>query len=229
MPWFLSRRARSARSASRVVSSPASPNAPRFLLGKNEKQPIAPSDADRTRLVRGADRLRRVLDHRDAGARRLVENRIHVGAQAEQMHRHDRLRPRRDRSRERRRIDVERRRIDVDQHRPRADADNAARRREERIGGRDHLVAGTDARAPSAPAGRHRCPTTRRRRAARRAAATSSLSSASISGPHDEPLAVAHARDRGEDLVAQRAVLRLQIEQRNVHCGYCQRHPSGGS
>ena len=31
----------------------------------------------------------------------------------------------------------------------------------------------------------------------------------------DEPLAVADARDRGEDLLAQRPVLRLQIEQRH--------------
>ena len=40
-------------------------------------------------------------------------------------------------------------------------------------------------------------------------------SSASTSGPHDEPLAVADARDRGEDLVAQRPVLRLEIEERH--------------
>ena len=33
--------------------------------------------------------------------------------------------------------------------------------------------------------------------------------------PLDEPLAVADARDRGEDLVAQRPVLRLEVEQRH--------------
>ena len=31
-----------ASAASFAVTRPASPNAPRFLLGKNEKQPIAP-------------------------------------------------------------------------------------------------------------------------------------------------------------------------------------------
>ena len=36
-------------------------------------------------------------------------------------------------------------------------------------------------------------------------------------GPHDEALAVADARDGGEDLVAQRPVLGLEIEQRDAH------------
>ena len=45
--------------------------------------------------------------------------------------------------------------------------------------------------------------------------AASSRSSASTSGPEDEPLAVADARDRREDLVADAAVLRVEIEQRD--------------
>ena len=40
-------------------------------------------------------------------------------------------------------------------------------------------------------------------------------SSAVDLGAHDEPLAVADAGDGGEDLVAQRPVLRLQVEQRD--------------
>src|SRR5690348_2169490 len=36
-------------------------------------------------------------------------------------------------------------------------------------------------------------------------------------GAHDEALAVADAGDRTEDRVAQRAVLRLEVEQRNGH------------
>ena len=35
--------------------------------------------------------------------------------------------------------------------------------------------------------------------------------------PHDEALAVADARDRREDLVAQRPVLRVEIEQGHLH------------
>src|SRR5204862_408879 len=40
MPWVRSRRAFAASASSLVVTRPASPNAPRFLLGKNEKQRI---------------------------------------------------------------------------------------------------------------------------------------------------------------------------------------------
>src|SRR5438094_91251 len=46
MPCARSSRARFARPSSLVVTSPASPNAPRFLLGKNEKQPSAPVPDD---------------------------------------------------------------------------------------------------------------------------------------------------------------------------------------
>ena len=40
-----------------------------------------------------------------------------------------------------------------------------------------------------------------------------------VLGPQDEPLAVADADDGREDLVANRAVLRLQVEQGNAHLG----------
>ena len=36
-------------------------------------------------------------------------------------------------------------------------------------------------------------------------------------GAHDEALAVGHAGHRGENLVADRPMLRLEIEQRNLH------------
>ncbi len=49
--------------------------------------------------------------------------------------------------------------------------------------------------------------------------AASSASSASFSGAENEPLAVADAGDGREDLVANRAVLGLEVEQRNAHLG----------
>ena len=44
-------------------------------------------------------------------------------------------------------------------------------------------------------------------------AAASSRSSASTSGAHDESLAVADAGHRGQDLVAERPVLRVEVEE----------------
>ena len=54
-----------------------------------------PERADRPALVAGADRARGVLDDRQAVALGELEQRVHVGRQAELVHRHDRLRARR--------------------------------------------------------------------------------------------------------------------------------------
>ena len=87
-----------------------------------------------------ANRLGGVLDDRQIVPPRDVENRIHLGALAEQVHRHDRLGARRDLGRDAARVDVERHRIDIDEHRLRSHADDGARGGEERVRRRDHLV-----------------------------------------------------------------------------------------
>ena len=144
------------------------------------------------------------------------------------MDRHDRFRPRRDRPRDFRRVYVERLGIDVDQDRPRADADDTAAGREERIGRRDDLVARTDPEGHQRE--QDRVGARRHSDGVRHAEHPGQLALERLDlRPHDEPLAVAHARDGGEDLVAERSVLRLQIEQRDVHCGCCPLHSTGGS
>jgi hypothetical protein len=51
-----------------------------------------------TATIGCANRLTRVLDHRNASTPRDLEDRIHLRAEAVEMDRHDRLRPRRQRS-----------------------------------------------------------------------------------------------------------------------------------
>ena len=77
-----------------------------------------------------------VLDQRQVG--QLLEAR---GA-PEQVHRHDRLRPRRDL--DLRGVDVVRRRVDVGEDGRGAGERNDVRGRGKRVGGDDHLVAGPD-------------------------------------------------------------------------------------
>ena len=120
MPWVRSSRARSASRSSLVVSSPASPNAPRFLLGKNEKQPNAPMPPTGWPLIGGADRLRGILDDGDCRPPGQLHDRIHIGALAEQMDRQNRLRACAHRRGHRDRVDIERLAVDVHEHGPRA-------------------------------------------------------------------------------------------------------------
>ena len=132
-PWLRSSRTSCARAASLVVSSPPSPNAPRFLLGKNEKQPDRAHRSGRLSLVGRADRLRGIFDDRHAAPRRaVVEDRVHVGALPVEMDGDDRARARRDRRVDRGGIDVVGLGIDVDEPRRRARRDDRAGGREER-------------------------------------------------------------------------------------------------
>ena len=48
------------------------------VLAREEREAAAQAAADGTRLVRGADRLRRVLDHRNRRAARGVHDRIEI-------------------------------------------------------------------------------------------------------------------------------------------------------
>ena len=88
----------------------------------------------------GPERLRRVLDDRDAEPGQRVE----VGRTAEQMHRHDRPRPLGHLGGDVLGIDVQRDRVDVGEDRCRAGAHDRLGRRVERERGADHLVAGAD-------------------------------------------------------------------------------------
>ena len=192
-----------------VVSRPASPNAPRFLLGKNEKQPNAPRPPSGRDLyvapMACAASSTIGIPARDApssiGSMSALRPNRCTGTIAfvRGVMAGDGLR----------RVDVEGRRIDVDEHRPRAQAGDRAGRREKRVGRRDDLVArpmssamsaSSSASVPEETAMAWRTPSIARQLALERGDL----------GAHDEALAVADACDRGENLVAKRPVLRLR-------------------
>ena len=100
MPWSRSRRARARQR--RVVRRQQPGVAERAeVLAREERE--AAERAEARRPAAPCRSRRSPAPHpRSTGmpdARGFVEDRIHVGAQAEQVHRHDRLRPRRDRAR----------------------------------------------------------------------------------------------------------------------------------
>ena len=114
------------------------------------------------------------------------------------------------------RVDVERDRIDVDEPRRRADARDAAGGREERERRRDDLVAGTDAERHQRD--EQRVGARRQADGVRDAEVGRHLALERLDlGAADEPLAVGDPRHRGEDFVADRPVLRLQIQERDGH------------
>ncbi len=184
------------------------------MLGKNEKQPNAP------RLPSGRDLYVAPMacaasstigtPARDAAS----EQRIHVGALSEQMNRNDRFRSRRDGGDGLRGVDVERRLIDVDEHRPRAQTGDGAGGREKRVGRRDDLVARLDVerherQQQRVGAGRDGDRVADAEHQGQLAFERGDL------GAHDEALAVADPFDRGENLGAKRAVLRMKVQQRH--------------
>ncbi len=89
---------------------------------------------------RRAERLRGILDHRQAELRELAERH----RAAEEVDGHDRLRPVGDACGDVVGVEVERRRVDVREHRRRAAPGDRLRGRIERERGADHLVAGAD-------------------------------------------------------------------------------------
>ena len=165
-------------------------------------------------MVSGADRLARILDDRNARGLRHGDYRIHVGALAVQVHGNHGAGSRRDRRSDGRGIDVARDRIDVDEPRRRAEAADASGRGEERIRRRDDFVARADAERhhrgqQRVGAGRHRDRfgdlEMRRKLALERIDLRA----------EDEALAVADPGDGGENLLAERQILRLEIQQRH--------------
>src|SRR4051794_39453437 len=84
-----------------------------------------PDQAHRARppsIVRRADRLRGIFNYGDSVSLPDLEQRIHLGALAVKMDRHDDFRSRRDRVRYARWIEVVSARIDIDEDRSRAES-----------------------------------------------------------------------------------------------------------
>ena len=199
-----------------MVTRPASPKRAEVLAREEREAADRAQAADRVAVIAGADRLRRVLDDRDAARLRRLDDRRHVGRLAEQVHRHDRLGPRRDGRDRRVDVDVERVGIDVDQHRRRADAHDAAGGGEERIGRRDDLVAGADVERHQRR--EQRVGARRQADRVRHAEVRAQLALEAFDfRAADEALAVADARDGVEQRLAKRRVLRLEVEQRDGH------------
>ena len=97
-PCSRSRRSRSASASSCVTIMPPSPNAPRFLLGKNDRVPTVPSSPATRQvavdLAPRADGLRRVLDQREPVPRGDGAPALHRRHLAEEVHRDDGAGPR---------------------------------------------------------------------------------------------------------------------------------------
>ena len=197
-----------------MVTSPASPNAPRFFVGKNEKQPIVPMPPDGRAAIARADRLRGIFDDRNAGTRGNVDNRRHVGALAEQVHRQDRFRLRRESGRDGSGVDIERGGIDVDKHRTRSHPGDRAGRREERKRSRHDLVARTDVQGHQG--GKERIRARRNANGVRDSKKRFELALEGFNlGTEDEVLRIADARDRVEHALAERRELCLEVDQRD--------------
>ena len=133
-------------------------------------------------LVLRAERLAAVLDHRDPVPLAERQQLVVLRRVPEDVDRDDRLRPRRDRGLDRGRVEVERARVDVGEDRRRPFVDRAVRRRDERVGRGDHLVARTDAGEVHAEMKARRCRTRPRRNAARRRRPRAATRSAARSG-----------------------------------------------
>ena len=129
-------RTRLATSSSRHVTSPPSPSAKRFFDGKKLN---VEHDAG-LRDTFGAERLCCVLDDRQPELGELCERRD----AAEEVHRHQGLRPRRHACGDILGIEVQGLRVDVGEDRRCAGSRDRLGRRVEREGGADHLVATSD-------------------------------------------------------------------------------------
>ncbi len=115
------------------------------LFGIEREDGRRPLRAEPLALVPRAERLARVVDQREAVLRRNRADLVELARIAVDVDRDDRLRARRDRRLDRGGIHVQRPRVDVGEHRSRALVDEAVGRRGERVRGRDHLVARSDA------------------------------------------------------------------------------------
>ena len=130
------------------------------------------------------------------------------------MDRDDRPRSRRDRRFDLRRVDVVGIGLDVDENRFGAGSPDRAGGGEERVRRRDHLIAGADTASHQ-----------RQEQRIRSRGAADTASHAAILGQlglerfhfraHHEHLALEEPKDHGLDFVADRLILRLQVEGRH--------------
>ena len=160
--------------------------------------------------------LARVLDDGDPVALRRAQDRIEIGRPAVEVHRHDRPGATRHGARDELRIDVAGGRVDVHEHGPGARVGDRLGRRDEGVGGRDHLVALTDA-------GREQGEVER----ARPRVEADAVLRLAVDGKlplerrhllaEDERRGLPHAVERRQHLVPDAPVLRLQIEVRDLH------------
>ena len=119
----------------------AVPEPAEVLGGKEAEAPRLPERAGLAVPPRRPDRLRGVLDHRDFLPSCDLQNRLHLGTLAEQVHRHEGLGPRRNGPFEQRGIHVVGVRLDVHEHRLRPQARDGAGRGKERVRHRDHFIS----------------------------------------------------------------------------------------
>ena len=137
----------------------------------------------------------------------------------EQVHGHDRLRPRRDPRGDVLGIEVQRRRVDVGEDRRRAAARDRLGRRVERERRADDLVAGADPERVERRARARRCRWRRRPSPARRGSRPPRARSALTFGPR---MNVARPRARrriASQLGHERRVLRLDVNERDLRHG----------
>ncbi len=163
-------------------------------------------------VIPRADRLGGVLDHRDARLARQLQDRVHVGGEPVEMDRHNRARSRRNRARHSRDLQIECHRIDVHEDRRGADSVHRPGRREKRKRRHDDFRAGPDAKRHErndqcVGARGHADGVTYFEPLGELAFERLDL------GSEDEALTVGDARERLDDLVADRRVLRREVEQ----------------
>jgi hypothetical protein len=162
----------------------------------------------------GADRLSGVLDDRDAAGRGgdLLER----SDLSEEVDRYHGARPRRDRGLDRVGTDVERCRIDIDEHRRCPDVVNRSGGREKGERGRDHLVPSSNVQ--SAHRDQQRIRSIRTADGVRRPGQFGDRPFEALNRfAENELLAVDDIHHRADDFVANRRVLRAQIEQGYRH------------
>ncbi len=115
------------------------------VLGGVKAETAGAKTAHPAAAVRRADRLRRVLDHRQAVPLRSGQDGVHIAGITVEMHRHDGFSSRSDGRRDELRVDVERGLVDIDEDGPSAGIDDAVDRGLESERRGDDLVTGADA------------------------------------------------------------------------------------
>ena len=160
----------------------------------------------------GAVRLRSVLDDLHAE----LPQRLDVGAETVEMNGDDRARSFRQGGARGRRIERPGARIDVGEHRHRACSLDACDRRDARVRGNDHLVAGPHTDRAQRDRNRVRSGGDADRLAGAAPACEGALE---LRHPlaEDETAAVEHRRDRAVELRAKPLDLARELEERHVH------------